>query len=159
MAAIDSLVDDLGRLRRLLDADPESYTADLLERIARNVETLWSIANPTAAELYAVYVGICGDEELAAAEALRVTDQATRDLHCRMNRKGGGGMTADDKKRLLRSARSWLNTTGRTLEWREVEPRLKEAFERAGYVPTFVQRQDLYEWWAALHFDGMASGV
>lgn len=64
--------------------EPESYATSLLDRIADEVAVLWSGFQPTAAELYAEFFSICGDDEIALEEALAVTDQATADLACRL---------------------------------------------------------------------------
>lgn len=70
LARLDELAADIGRLRRQLE--PEGYPGFLAARIAGHVETLDAIVRPTAADLYSVFLAVCGDEQVAVDEALEV---------------------------------------------------------------------------------------
>jgi hypothetical protein len=70
---LELLADDVGRLRRhlasLVDGYDGTYTAHIVERIARHVDTLDSWARPTAGEL--VQTGIPVSKALAEVDRKR----------------------------------------------------------------------------------------
>ncbi len=74
-----ALAEDVGRLRRLTDAD--TYGAFILERAAGHLETIDNILSPTAGQLVHDLKAFGVDEDEAVAEALAEVDARARALH------------------------------------------------------------------------------
>jgi hypothetical protein len=75
---IDRLADDIGRLRRRVEAD--LYTVELFERIAFTVDLLDSLLQPTAAAIYRQSVRNGVEDEPALQRALEDVGRRQRVL-------------------------------------------------------------------------------
>lgn len=83
---IDELADDVGRLRRRFNSNPDAWTGVYIaDRIAQHVQAVHQLLEPTAAELAATTAP--GDPE-AVNEAIRIVDERSRKLGGRL-----GGIT------------------------------------------------------------------